>query len=254
MTVGNQIEQNAPGVPDASDPRLAELTPREREVLTFIGHGYSIAEIAKHMNRGYATVKSHRLMLGRKLNVSNRVELARIAMETGLSPLSHDQGNHLTDDIVTSDDALEILQRIEAGTAHCAGEAYFPALVKHLAEALNVLSVVLRALKPDSPARISTLAVWKDGAPAVNFEFELRGTPSEQAIRQGLQFSQTKLIPGSHTCTALLSNSGRPIGILTIIHDEPMKSTFELQALLRIFAARATIEILQLRLKSQSGV
>ena len=70
------------------DPRLSDLTKREREVLGLIGRGLSTARIASHLHRSEKTVKSHRLALGRKLAVTNRVELARIAIETGLSPLA----------------------------------------------------------------------------------------------------------------------------------------------------------------------
>lgn len=72
---------------DRSDP-LSSLTPREREVLQHIGMGLPTAEIARLLHRSVKTIEGHRVSLGLKLGVSNRVQLARIAIRSGLSPLS----------------------------------------------------------------------------------------------------------------------------------------------------------------------
>lgn len=63
---------------------LAALTPRELEILCLIGQGMATADIAKHLHRSEKTVEWHRVSLGNKLGVSNRVELARIAIRSGL--------------------------------------------------------------------------------------------------------------------------------------------------------------------------
>jgi DNA-binding NarL/FixJ family response regulator len=64
---------------------LASLTPRELEILCLIGQGMATADIAKHLHRSEKTVEWHRVSLGNKLGVSNRVELARIAIRSGLT-------------------------------------------------------------------------------------------------------------------------------------------------------------------------
>jgi DNA-binding CsgD family transcriptional regulator len=63
---------------------LSTLTPRETEILGHIGRGLSTAEIAKALGRSVKTVEWHRVSLGEKLGVTNRVELARIAIASGL--------------------------------------------------------------------------------------------------------------------------------------------------------------------------
>lgn len=63
---------------------LEKLTDREREVLSLIGEGLSTAEIANRLHRSVKTIEWHRASLGTKLNVSNRVELAQIAIRLGL--------------------------------------------------------------------------------------------------------------------------------------------------------------------------
>jgi DNA-binding CsgD family transcriptional regulator len=63
---------------------LAKLTSRELEVLRFIGLGLSTAEIAKRLQRSVKTIEWHRVALGEKLGIANRVELARIAIAAGI--------------------------------------------------------------------------------------------------------------------------------------------------------------------------
>lgn len=64
---------------------LSSLTPREIEVLALIGQGLSIKQIAELLNRSPKTIENHRHSLGIKLETTNRVQLARIAYEAGLT-------------------------------------------------------------------------------------------------------------------------------------------------------------------------
>lgn len=76
-----------PGVMTArinDDGPLGVLTTREMEILKLIGLGLSSADIAKRLGRSVKTVEWHRVSLGDKLHVTNRVELARIAIAAGL--------------------------------------------------------------------------------------------------------------------------------------------------------------------------
>jgi two-component system response regulator NreC len=61
-----------------------ELTPREREVLTYIAEGYTSPEIAEALVISVKTVDRHRENIMRKLNLHNRVELVKYAIEKGL--------------------------------------------------------------------------------------------------------------------------------------------------------------------------
>ena len=66
---------------------IGKLTTREREVLVHIGQGLSTAAIATALGRSTKTVEWHRVSLGTKLEITNRVELARIALRAGLTGL-----------------------------------------------------------------------------------------------------------------------------------------------------------------------
>lgn len=69
----------------ADEGPIASLSVRERAVLSLIGAGMSIAQIATTLGRSAKTIENQRNSLGRKLKVSNRVELARIALDSGLT-------------------------------------------------------------------------------------------------------------------------------------------------------------------------
>jgi len=66
------------------DARLAELTPRELEVLQLIGRGYSNAEIAETFVISEGTVKTHVKRIFAKVGVNDRARAAVLAFDTGV--------------------------------------------------------------------------------------------------------------------------------------------------------------------------
>jgi DNA-binding NarL/FixJ family response regulator len=68
----------------ADDPRLAELTPREHDVLLQIAAGRNNADIATALHLEESTVKGHVRRLLAKLDLASRVQAVIFAYETGL--------------------------------------------------------------------------------------------------------------------------------------------------------------------------
>ena len=66
------------------DPELDRLTLREREVLRLIARGYQYKEIALRLGISHKTVEAHVSAVLRKLQLSNRHELSRWAVERRL--------------------------------------------------------------------------------------------------------------------------------------------------------------------------
>jgi DNA-binding NarL/FixJ family response regulator len=70
--------------PPSVDPELDQLTPREREVLRHLARGYLYKEIAQRLGISAKTVEAHVSAVLRKLQLSNRHELGRWAVERRL--------------------------------------------------------------------------------------------------------------------------------------------------------------------------
>jgi DNA-binding NarL/FixJ family response regulator len=76
-------------VEGAGQKTRAELTDREREVLTQIADGFSNKEIAGQLNLGVRTVESHRERIMRKLDIHNIAGLTKYAIGQGWVTVRH---------------------------------------------------------------------------------------------------------------------------------------------------------------------
>ena len=77
MSQGNWQNRNKP----------IRLTKREIEVLSLIAQGRSSQEVADALFRSKRTVDFHLDNIYKKLNVKNRVQLLRRALQLGLIPV-----------------------------------------------------------------------------------------------------------------------------------------------------------------------
>ncbi|MBK8752225.1 MAG: sigma 54-interacting transcriptional regulator [Candidatus Competibacteraceae bacterium] len=144
---------------------------------------------------------------------------------------------------------------IVEGTATATGTEFFYALVRELAQALNVRHAFVCELL-EGRTRVRPLAFWFDGKFVDNTEFDLDGTPCEVVMRGETVYYTHKVYEmfprhpelkqmgiESYFGVPLVTESGEEIGHLAVFHDQPMVKEFRGMALLRIFAARARAEL-----------
>ena len=66
------------------DPKLEQLTFRQREILQLVAKGQNTKQIADLLRISVKTVEAHRLQLMRRLKIDNIPGLVRFAIRTGL--------------------------------------------------------------------------------------------------------------------------------------------------------------------------
>lgn len=71
-------------IAQARQPQTPSLTDRETEILRYVAKGLTAKQIAERLSLSHRTVENHVQATFRKLQVANRVELARYAIEHGL--------------------------------------------------------------------------------------------------------------------------------------------------------------------------
>ncbi|HYR63181.1 MAG TPA: response regulator transcription factor [Actinomycetota bacterium] len=81
------VEAYAKRAKGTASTEAAELTAREKEVLTLVGQGFTSAQIAERLFISVRTVESHRSNLTKKLGLHSQAEMVRTALRRELSPL-----------------------------------------------------------------------------------------------------------------------------------------------------------------------
>lgn len=72
------------GAAERARAALAELTPRERDVVATVARGWSNARIAAELHLSVATVKAHVTQVLDRLGLDNRTQAALLAHDAGL--------------------------------------------------------------------------------------------------------------------------------------------------------------------------
>ncbi|MGH7375530.1 MAG: sigma-54-dependent Fis family transcriptional regulator [Candidatus Rokuibacteriota bacterium] len=155
--------------------------------------------------------------------------------------------------------AEEMVREIAEGTAAVTGRDFFYSLVRHLASALRVRYALLTECLPGG-ARVRTLAFWKGGAFAENFEYDVAPTPCRVVLegKAGLYpadvqalFPQDQdlvdLSAQSYFGVPVLDSEGRVAGHLAVLDDKPFSEAGRAAPVLRAFAARAGAELERLK-------
>ncbi|NJN20502.1 MAG: EAL domain-containing protein [Leptolyngbya sp. RL_3_1] len=145
------------------------------------------------------------------------------------------------------------LQNLIAGTAATTGQDFFPALVRHIAEALGVCYALVTE-KVDT--ELQSLGFWADGSLQPNFTYPAARTPCELVLQIGELYCESAvsdrfpkdtclvdLAADSYLGVALYGSQGEAIGNLCILDHRPIPNAQRAQQILGVFAARAAAEL-----------
>ena len=89
--IANQTVECMGILPEHDLGDLSALTAREAEVMWMVGQGMSLPKLARALNRSTKTVETHVRAIGAKLKIRGRFEIARLAMERGITRMTHDE-------------------------------------------------------------------------------------------------------------------------------------------------------------------
>lgn len=154
------------------------------------------------------------------------------------------------------------LHAILEGTAGEVGEAFLRSLTKHLAMALGTKYAVIAEIQGD---QMMARTVWVGENFQDNLGYPLPGSPCERVVQVDgpVQFTGglcglfpesdllADLAAESFLGTPLVDTSGKTIGVLSVVHTEPLEFSEEDRNLMSIFASRVTTELERERSEAQ---
>src|ERR671919_252264 len=159
-------------------------------------------------------------------------------------------------DLADADLAQKTLYAVTEGTAAVTGGDFFRSLVRSLAQALHVRYSFVAECTDETKNEVDTLAFWTGDGFGESISFPLRGTPCEKVIggdvccypeRLQSVFPEDKVLMDlqaeSYMGVPLLGSRGEVLGHLVVMDDKPMHAMDRNVPILRIFAARAGIEL-----------
>lgn len=166
-------------------------------------------------------------------------------------------------DLLTNLNEETALRTILEGTATVTGERFFEALVENLAKALHTHAAWVTEYFPES-RRLKALAFYLNGSFLKDWAMDLVGTPCEHVIDQArlIHFPDNLLnlfpidpdIAGlkaaSYIGLPLTDTAGKILGHLAVMDTRPMPAESRIEAIIRIFAARAASELQRLQAES----
>jgi PAS domain S-box-containing protein len=136
------------------------------------------------------------------------------------------------------------------------GLEFFRTLATSLASVLQMKYVFIGRVAPDNLQEIETLAFAVDGRLADNFRYLLKGTPCEEVVGKSLciypdavadsfpeDLGLVKMGVRGYAGVPLFASSGRSLGLLVAMDDQPLQKTDLMEHLLSIFAAHAASEL-----------
>ncbi|SFU51286.1 bifunctional diguanylate cyclase/phosphodiesterase [Halomonas korlensis] len=150
--------------------------------------------------------------------------------------------------------AEEAFRQLADGLGRSGADDFFKTLVQRLATLLRVDHVIIAEVVESDHAQ--TLAVWSGDKLRANFRYQLAGSPCERVVGHEACFfpgNVCGLFPDDTLLRALAVESylgmplyavdGSPLGLLAVLHDQPMQFDRLAHEVLRIAATQAGAEL-----------
>jgi diguanylate cyclase (GGDEF)-like protein/PAS domain S-box-containing protein len=154
----------------------------------------------------------------------------------------------------TRKEAAEIFRQLAEGVGRSGHPNFFATLVEQLARLLTVDHALVAVVTHDNIAE--TLAVWSNGGLQANLSYPLAGTPCETVVGHEpclyacdvqSRFPEDDLLSqlgaDSYMGLPLFAPDGTAIGLLAVLHNQPIQFDGLENEILRIAAAQAGAEL-----------
>ncbi len=135
------------------------------------------------------------------------------------------------------------------------GETFFESLARFLSKSLDMEYVCIDRLTGDNLIA-KTLAVYYYGKFDQNIEYTLRDTPCGDVVGKNIRFYPSgvrhlfpkdqalqEMSAESYAGTTLWSSDGKPIGLIAVISEKPMKDQHVAETILNLVSVRAAGEL-----------
>jgi PAS domain S-box-containing protein len=150
----------------------------------------------------------------------------------------------------------EALRRAALAVSAAEGSGVFENLVQQLAEILDMELGMIAVYRDDDRTQMRTLAFFLDGCCRGNFSYALAGTPCAAVVGREFRFVEanaSREFPESdmlarvglesYAAFPLNDSSGMPLGLIAAMSRRPQRHAALAEAILKIFAMRASAEI-----------
>lgn len=160
----------------------------------------------------------------------------------------------------------QLLNEVEDGLDNVTGDEFFRRLVKNLACALNTKYAFITECLPGpdgKPNRVRSIAFWTGQGFVENIEYDLDGTPCQEVIEEGTTcfypMGLAQRYPKeagleSYVGIAVLGPGGQVVGHLACLDPAPMRNNLPIQSVQKLFAMRASAEIIRMTLEKSLQV
>jgi PAS domain S-box-containing protein len=181
----------------------------------------------------------------------------RMDVEVAAGPMPDGNVLAIVRDITERKRSETLLMNVARGVSAEMGGAFFRSLVEHLARELGADYAFIGELAGADSDRVRTLAFVGDGSIVENAEYRLAGSPCINAITQRgtVVYPErvAELFPEdlglarrgiqAYVGTSLTGANGAALGVLVVMHRQPVQRGAYWASMIEIFAARAAAEI-----------